>query len=88
VAPISRAQQDHALEVSDAFDRAGLRAVIYDGNETIARRIVAGHEAGAPLMAIVGQREVRSRSIALRERDGSKRTMSLKDAVTTLSSRR
>ncbi len=47
VAPIAQDQAGYAAEVLDALLDADVRAVPYDGAETLSRRIVAAHEAGA-----------------------------------------
>ncbi len=88
VAPISRDQADYAMEVLEAFRADGLRAVCYDGGETLSRRIVAAHEAAIPVMAIVGRHEKASARVTLRERNGTQSVAGLADAVTALSSRR
>jgi threonyl-tRNA synthetase len=88
VAPISRDQADYAAEVLEAFEGAALRAVSYDGAETLSRRIVSAHEAEVPIMAIVGRREMEDRRVTLRERDGTQSTVFLADAVAALSMRR
>jgi threonyl-tRNA synthetase len=88
VAPISRDQDAYAAEVRDRLRRAGLRAVLFSDSETLSRRIVAAHDAGIPVMAIVGRREAVEGSVTLRERDGSQLMHSLSDAVAALSTRR
>jgi threonyl-tRNA synthetase len=62
--------RDHA-GYGAAFEDAGIRAVAYDGADTLSRRIVAAHETAVPVMAIVGGREMRDGRVSLRERDGS-----------------
>jgi threonyl-tRNA synthetase len=88
VAPISRDQNAYAAEVLDRLRRAGLRAVLFSDGETLSRRIVAAHDAGIPVMAIVGRREAAEGSVTLRDRDGSQLMHSLSDAVAALSTRR
>jgi threonyl-tRNA synthetase len=88
VAPISRGQEDYAAEVVEAFAGAGLRAVLWGGAETLSRRIVSAHEAGVPVMAIVGRREKAEKHVSLRERDGAQRVLPLAEAVAALSLRR
>ena len=88
VAPISRAQADYAAEVLAALQAGGLRAVCYDGAETLSRRIVAAHEAAIPVLAIVGQREKESGCVTLRERNGTQSMIRLEYAVAELSGRR
>ena len=88
VAPIARDQAGYAAELRAVFEEAGLRAVSYDGSETLSRRIVAAREAGVPVMAIVGKREQEERRVSLRERDGTQSVTSLAEAVAALSARR
>lgn len=84
VAPVSNRHGDYARQVWDALDRAGLRVVMQEGNETLPRRIVAAHEAGIPVMAIVGDREAADGSVTLRRRDGSQSVVKLEDAAALL----
>jgi threonyl-tRNA synthetase len=88
VAAISPDQADYASEVFDVFEEAGLRAVRYDGAETLSRRILSAHENKVPVMAIVGRREQENRSVTLRERDGAQSVVSLSDAAEMLSKRK
>jgi threonyl-tRNA synthetase len=85
VAPISDRQGDYARQVLDMLGRSGVRAVLHDGNETLPRRIVAAHDAGIPVMAIVGEREARDGSVALRFRNGVQSVLKLADAAASLS---
>lgn len=84
VAPVSDRQGDYARRVWDALDGAGLRVVMRDGNETLPRRIVAAHEAGIPVMAIVGDREAADGSVTLRRRDGAQSVVKLEDVAAAL----
>jgi threonyl-tRNA synthetase len=88
VAPISREQADYGADVLKAFEAVGLRAVCYDGPETLSRRIVAAHEAAIPVMAIVGEREKAAGTVTLRERSGAQSVLPLADAVAILADRR
>ena len=85
VAPISDRQGDYARQVLDVLGRSGVRAVLHAGNETLPRRIVAAHDSGIPVMAIVGDREARDGSVALRMRNGFQSLLKLADAVASLS---
>ncbi len=84
VAPVSDRQGDYARHVWDVLDGAGLRVVMQDGNETLPRRIVASHEAGIPVMAIVGGREAADNTVTLRRRDGSQSVAKLEEAAALL----
>jgi threonyl-tRNA synthetase len=87
VAPIARDHAAYAAKVQAELGKAGLRAVQYDAAETLSRRIVAAHEAGVPVMAILGRREHESQAATLRERDGTQSTLPLQDAVALLAGR-
>ena len=87
VAPISKDQTGYGAEVLAAFEDAGVRAVAYDGDDTLSRRIVAAREKAVPVMAIVGEREMRNGRVSLRERDGSQIDVSLAEAVSRLRQR-
>jgi threonyl-tRNA synthetase len=87
VAPISKDQAGYGADVLAAFEDAGIRAVAYDGADTPSRRIVTAHEMAVPMMAIVGEREMRDGRVSLRERDGSQADVPLAEAVSRLQAR-
>ena len=87
VLPIAEAQHEYARDVQDALDRAGLRTVRHDGNDTLSRRIVAARAMAVPVMAIVGGREAEEGTVSLRERDGAQASLPLAEAVQLLSAR-
>jgi threonyl-tRNA synthetase len=87
VAPISKDQAGYGADVLAAFEDAGIRAVAYDGADTLSRRIVAAHEMAVPVIAIVGGREMREGRVSLRERDGSQADVPLAEAVSRLQAR-
>jgi hypothetical protein len=49
VAPISKDQAGYGADVLAAFEDAGIRAVAYDGADTLSRRIVAAHDMAVPV---------------------------------------
>jgi threonyl-tRNA synthetase len=71
----------------DTLLDAGIRAVALDGAETLSRRIAAAHEAGIPVMAIIGRKEAGERSVALRERNGNQMRTPLPEALASLKAR-
>jgi threonyl-tRNA synthetase len=87
VAPISKDQEGYGAHVLAAFEAAGVRAVTYDGADTLSRRIVAAYEMAVPVMAIVGEREMRDSRVSLRERGGSQADLPLPEAVSRLQAR-
>jgi len=68
VAPISKDQAGYGADVLAAFEDAGSGPLPNDGADTLSRRIVAAHENGVPVMAIVGGREMRTAGESARAR--------------------
>ena len=73
VIPISDAQADAARGLAARLKAAGLRAHTDDRNETLNYRIREGEMQKVPYMAVVGQREAESNSLALRVRGAGKK---------------
>jgi threonyl-tRNA synthetase len=73
VIPISDAQTDAARRLTERLTAAGLRAHLDDRHETLNYRIREGEVWKVPYMAIVGQREAESDSLALRVRGVGKK---------------
>jgi threonyl-tRNA synthetase len=73
VIPISDAQAEAACGIARRLKTAGLRVHVDDRNETLNYRIREGEVAKVPYMAVIGQREVESDSLALRVRGVGKK---------------
>jgi threonyl-tRNA synthetase len=73
VIPISDAQADAAHKVAGRLKSAGIRVHVDDRNETLNYRIRDGEVQKVPYMAVVGQREAESDSLALRVRGAGKK---------------
>jgi threonyl-tRNA synthetase len=73
VIPISDAQTEAARALTERLQAAGIRAHIDDRHETLNYRIREGEVWKVPYMAIVGQREAESDSLALRVRGAGKK---------------
>ncbi len=73
VIPISDAQAEAARGVVDRLAAAGIRAHLDDRHETLNYRIREGEVWKVPYMAVVGQREAESQSLALRARGAGKK---------------
>jgi threonyl-tRNA synthetase len=84
IASIGAAQADYAGELRDRFVAEGWRATLDDGPETLARKIVAAHEAGIPVVGVVGAREASDGSVALRYRDGAQEGLPVAAALARL----
>jgi hypothetical protein len=74
-------------DVLAAFEDVGIRAVAYDGADTLSRRIVVAREMAVPVLAIVGGREMRDGQLSLRERNDSQADVPLAEAVSRLRAR-
>jgi threonyl-tRNA synthetase len=84
IASIGAAQADYAAGICDRFFVAGLRAVLDDGPETLARKIVAAHAAAIPILGVAGAREAAEDTVALRFRDGTQMVLPVEAAVARL----
>jgi threonyl-tRNA synthetase len=73
VIPISDAQADAARRIAGRLKAAGLRVHVDDRGETLNYRIREGEVQKVPYMAVVGQREAESDSLALRVRGAGKK---------------
>ncbi|HEU5305458.1 MAG TPA: threonine--tRNA ligase [Gemmatimonadales bacterium] len=73
VIPISDAQAHAARQLAGRLKAAGFRAHVDDRNETLNYRIREGEVQKVPYMAVVGQREAESDSLALRVRGAGKK---------------
>lgn len=87
MAPISHHEAAYAGVVMGCLGAAGLRPVLYGGRETLARRIVAAHEAQVPLVAVLGHCEAEGRSVSLRELDGAQSSIPLDQIGEVLTAR-
>jgi threonyl-tRNA synthetase len=73
VVPISDAQVEAARRLAERLRAAGLRSHLDDRRETLNYRIREGEVWKIPYMAVVGQREADSDSLALRVRGAGKK---------------
>ncbi|MEA2724143.1 MAG: threonyl-tRNA synthetase [Gemmatimonadales bacterium] len=73
VIPISDAQADAARRLAARLKQAGVRVHVDDSSETLNYRIRAGEVQKVPYMAVIGQREADSDSLALRVRGAGKK---------------
>jgi threonyl-tRNA synthetase len=73
VIPISDAQAEAAHGLARRLKAAGFRVHVDDRNETLNYRIREGEMQKVPYMAVIGQREAESESLALRVRGAGKK---------------
>jgi threonyl-tRNA synthetase len=71
IVPIGAAHRARADEVLGELERAGVRARVDAGDDTLARRIAIAHHDGVPFVAVIGDRELAGGTLSVRARDGS-----------------
>ena len=80
ILPISEKYNDYARKVAAQLDVAGLRALIYDRNEKIGRKIRDNELKRVPYMVVVGEKEAADGTVAMRKQGGGEQaTMSVAD---------
>ena len=85
VVTITNAADAHARTVHAALGDAGIRATIDLGNETINYKVRESSLAKIPLILVVGEREAKDGTVALRRLGGTRQeVVALKEAVATL----
>jgi threonyl-tRNA synthetase len=84
LASIGPAQAGYAAALRDRFVAENIRAVLDDGPDTLARKIVAAHEAAIPVVGVVGAREESNATVALRYRDGAQEVIPVEAAIARL----
>ena len=68
ILPVSEKFNDYASELAARLKEAGIRAELDDSAEKVGAKIRKATLAKIPYMAVVGAREVESRTVAVRER--------------------
>ncbi len=71
--PISDAQADTSRTLARRLKQEGFRVHVDDRHETLNYRIREGEIQKVPYMAVIGQREAESDSLALRVRGAGKK---------------
>jgi threonyl-tRNA synthetase len=84
VASITDDVAGYAREVADDFEHHGLRVARDLRPERISRKVVDAREAGIPVLAAVGVREMAERSVALRLHGGRQSSAALDEAARIL----
>lgn len=84
IAPVGDNFRGAAEGIVARLVQAGVRARIDARSESISRKVLEAHQGGVPLFGVVGAREVESGNLAVRDRDGSKRELSIAAVVEAL----
>ncbi|MBV8651095.1 MAG: threonine--tRNA ligase, partial [Alphaproteobacteria bacterium] len=70
VASINKEAAPYARRIEQALADAGLRVALDEGPDSLPRKIVDARDRAIPMIAVIGKRESRERTVALRHRDG------------------
>ncbi len=84
VLPIADRHHEYAEQVQEALEAAGLRVSVDASSESLPKKIRSAQVEKAPIMIVLGDKEVESSQVALRGRDGKQRVMGLEEAVKEL----
>ena len=83
VLPVSEKSRDYAREVTSRLEAAGVRAVLDERDEKIGYKIREARSVDRPpYMLILGEKEVESNTISVRDRSNETHVANLEDFVT------
>jgi len=68
VIPVGSSHKKYAKEVYDELMGGGVRTELKDDNETVSKKIREGQIQKIPYLLVVGDKEIKTKSIAVRER--------------------
>jgi threonyl-tRNA synthetase len=82
VVPISKAQKKQAKIVNEQLKEEGVRSELKDDNETLGKKIREGQIQKIPYILIIGEKEIKSNSISVRDRKkGDSGSMKIKKFI-------
>ncbi len=68
IIPIGNAHDKYAKEIAKKLEQSSIRVKIKDQNETVSKKIRNGGIQKIPYMLIVGDKEMKSKSVCIRDR--------------------
>ena len=68
VIAVSQKHQAYARKITDALDKENIRVELTEADETLGKRIREGETQKIPYLLIVGDKEVKAKSVAVRKR--------------------
>lgn len=69
VIPIGAAHRSYAKQVAEKLKESGVRIELWDQNETVSKKIREGELQKIPYLLVVGDKEKKSKSVRVRERN-------------------
>jgi threonyl-tRNA synthetase len=71
IANITDDQHDYAKDILEKLKSVGIRAELYDQNDTIGKKIREAELQKVPYIIVIGEKEVESDTISIRKRGGA-----------------
>jgi threonyl-tRNA synthetase len=68
IVPIAQSHNDYAKELSDKLIDLGADSEIYSKNDSLNKRIRTAEKTRVPMLIVIGDEEVESRTVAIRDR--------------------
>ena len=68
--PVADRHLDHARELALLLRALGLRPVVDESGETVGKKVRAAQLAKAPYVLVIGDKEIESRELTVRDREG------------------
>ncbi len=65
--PVAQTHEKYAEEIMEKFKKEGIRAEMYPATDTLGKRIRAAEMKKIPYMAVIGDKEVEGKSLAIRD---------------------
>ncbi len=82
IIPISSSHEEYAKEIKDLLMQMEVDSEIFSKNESLNKRIRTAEKQRVPMILVIGDEEVKNRSVALRDRrKREKKNMSLDDFI-------
>ena len=69
--PVADRHADHARELAARLRDAGLRPAVDEGGETVGKKVRAAQLAKTPYVLVIGDREIESDELTVRDREGT-----------------
>lgn len=82
--PISEHELAAAKEYARALSQEGIRVEVDESSNTLGKKMVRARELKVPYMAIIGKKEVETKTLTLKNRAGEQITLTLEEAIAKL----
>lgn len=82
--PISEHELGVAQEFAQALSHEGIRVEVDESSNTLGKKMVRARELKVPYMAIIGKKEVETKTLTLKNRAGEQTTLTLEEVIAKL----